>query len=154
MSRFDYVDDDEGSIPWAFWQPIVSRALAGKRGQRALAEFEEALLALPKRELIDSALATDDGVCAVGALVAHKLAKQEGLDMAAAMAAMPHGQPDDESIFETAEAGRNAGLTWAVAWHMAYLNDETFSDATPEGRYEQILAWVRRAQGKPDTVAA
>jgi hypothetical protein len=34
---------------------------------------------------------------------------------------------------------------------MAYLNDETFEGATPEQRYEKILAWVRRAQGKPET---
>lgn len=152
MSRFDYADGDE-AIPWAFWERIVSRALAGKRGQRALAEFEEALVALPEPKLIEGNLASDEGVCAVGALVAHKLAKRDGLAMAEAMAELPHGE-DYEDIHETAEAGRNAGLTWAVAWHMAYLNDEKFVDETPEQRYEAMLAWVRRAQGKADAVTA
>lgn len=62
-------------------------------------------------------------------------------------------QADEEGAFPTAEAGVGAGLKFAVAWHLAYLNDEQFRKATPEERYEQMLAWVRRAQGK-DQVAA
>lgn len=56
--------------------------------------------------------------------------------------------PGYESIHATAEAGAAAGLEWKLAWHFAYLNDETFARMTPEERYEQMLAWVRRAQGK------
>jgi hypothetical protein len=73
MSRFDCADDAD-TIPWEMWKTIVSRALAGKRGQRALAEFEEALLALPERKLVEGTLASEEGVCAVGALVALKRA--------------------------------------------------------------------------------
>lgn len=40
------------------------------------------------------------------------------------------------------------------AWHLAYLNDEQFAGASPEQRYEQMLAWVRRAQGKTDRTGA
>jgi hypothetical protein len=150
MSRFDCADDAD-TIPWEMWKTIVSRALAGKRGQRALAEFEEALLALPERKLVEGTLASEEGVCAIGALVALKRAKRDGIEMAEAIAAMPKEDPDDGDIFDTALAGQGAGLSWSVAWHMAYLNDETFEAATPEQRYEKILAWVRRAQGKPET---
>lgn len=55
---------------------------------------------------------------------------------------------DEEDIYETAAAGTNAGLSHTIAWHLAYLNDEQFAAATPEQRYEKVLGWVRRAQGK------
>lgn len=145
MSRFAYLDD-EGGMPWAMWEQVVSRALASQRGQRALAEMEEALVALPEQKLVEGVLASEDGVCAVGALVAHKRAKQEGLDMAAAIEATAARQAED--VYETVEAGERAGLRYSVAWHLAHLNDETFREATPEQRYEKILAWVRCAQGK------
>lgn len=60
---------------------------------------------------------------------------------------------DSESAWDTAAAGRDVGLAWTVAWHLAYLNDEQFSSATPEERFQKMLAWVRRAQGK-ESVAA
>jgi hypothetical protein len=50
MTRF--YDSDEG-VPWPLWKSILSNALGGKRGQRALADMEAALLALPERKLID-----------------------------------------------------------------------------------------------------
>jgi hypothetical protein len=62
--------------------------------------------------------------------------------------------PDPEDAWETAAAGRAAGMGYTVAWHLAYLNDEQFAGATPEERYEQMLAWVRRAQGKPEAAVA
>lgn len=55
---------------------------------------------------------------------------------------------DTEDVWETVAAGERIGLRRTIAWHLAYLNDETFGSATPEERYERILAWVRRAQGK------
>lgn len=184
MSRFDF-DGDEESIPWERWEQIVSNALGGKRGQQALAEIEEALLALPERKLIEGHLATDQAVCTVGALVAHKKAKREGTDIATAIAAMAANKPcncghdraahaegscpgkkwggascycdgfeqEEEEAWNTADAGRAEGLAWSVAWHMAYLNDEQMGSLAPEDRYEQMLAWVRRAQGK-EAVAA
>lgn len=148
MSRFEF-DDDEGGVPWDMWEQIVSRALGSERGQRALAEFEEALLALPEKKLIEGHLASDEGVCLVGAYVANRRAKAEGLEMAEAIASIAT-RDDYEDIAETAHAGKQAGLSHAVAWHMAYLNDEQFHEATPEERYEKMLAWVRRAQGKGD----
>lgn len=61
---------------------------------------------------------------------------------------------DEEGALGTADAGQAAGLTHSVAWHLAQLNDEKFRDASPEERYRLMLAWVRRAQGKPDEIAA
>jgi hypothetical protein len=55
---------------------------------------------------------------------------------------------EDEDCWETVEAGRAAGLSHTVAWHLAYLNDEQFASATPEQRYERMLAWVQRALGR------
>jgi hypothetical protein len=62
-------------------------------------------------------------------------------------------EPEAEEVYETAEAGKAAGLSHSVAWHLAFLNDETLGGRTPEERYEKMLAWVRRAQGK-EAVAA
>src|SRR6266850_306633 len=83
MSRFG--DRDEGDIPYALWRGNVERALKGKRGQQALREFREALLALPEKKLISGALcdvAYDDddkpqavGFCAVGAFAFFKRVK-------------------------------------------------------------------------------
>lgn len=187
MSRFDYDGNGEG-ISWEMWERVVSNALGGKRGQQALAEMEDALVALPQPRLIHGHLAAHGAVCAVGALIAHKKAKAEGIDIAAVIDAMNtgitcwcgHGEDahgaevgctrphrfkegercgckvyevDPEDAVETAEAGQKVGLTFTVAWHLAWLNDDQFRSATPEDRYTQMLAWVRRAQGK-ETVAA
>lgn len=160
MSRFEYAfEDNDGMVPFGLWQATLSRSLASRRGQEALAELEEALVNLPAPRLTEGHLVTDDGdVCAVGAYVAQRRAKAEGVTIAQAVAALTpdHNDPwgGDEDPWETAEAGRAAGLTYSVAWHLAYLNDEKWGGTTPEKRYEQMLAWVRRAQGKQEATAA
>jgi hypothetical protein len=136
------------------WATLLGGPHDGEVRALEFAEVEEALLALPERKLVEGTLASEEGVCAIGALVALKRAKRDGIEMAEAIAAMPKEDPDDSDIFDTALAGQGAGLSWSVAWHMAYLNDETFEGATPEQRYVKILAWVRRAQGKPETAVA
>jgi len=60
-----------------------------------------------------------------------------------------YDQDGGETDYETAAAGADAGLPRTIAWHLAYLNDEQFASGTPEARYEQMLTFVRRAQGKP-----
>lgn len=181
MSRFDYDGDGDG-MPWGLWESVVSRALGGRRGQEALAEMETALLELPEPRLIEGHLALGGATCAVGALVAHKRATTEGVDIGAVIEAMSarvqcwcgHGRdhhhgatctgrlwqdrpcgcsafdPEEtEDAFETVAAGQGVGLRFTVAWHLAHLNDEMYGGATPEERYRLMLAWVRRAQGKP-----
>lgn len=179
MSRF-YDDYDDG-LPWAMWNRIVSNALGGRRGQKALADMETALLALPEHKLLEGHLALDGGVCAIGALVAHHRAQAENVDIATIIEAMSVGvtcecghardmhlegtacigklwqgrscycteyDPRTDDVWDTVDAGRKFGLTSSVAYHLAYLNDEHFHEAAPEERYDLMLAWVRRAQGK------
>jgi hypothetical protein len=87
MSRFDYDFDDEG-IPYGLWEQAVSRGLGGARGQQALAALEEALLSLPEAKLVHGHLAAAGSVCAVGAVVAQKRAREEGADLATVIDAM------------------------------------------------------------------
>lgn len=60
MSRYKECDDDDESFPNAheFWRNAADRALRSRRGRRALEELREALLHLPERRLISSALCT------------------------------------------------------------------------------------------------
>lgn len=64
MSRFgDECDEyDEYDNANALWEANVRRALAGKRGRKALAELREALRALPEKRLIEGALCTVGGL--------------------------------------------------------------------------------------------
>lgn len=185
MTRFDTDYDGEG-MPWELWETVVSNALGGRRGQEALAAMEEALFALPEPKLIEGRLASDGGVCAIGAFVAHRRAQDEGVDLPAIIAAMGTGvscwcghgrdahsdaacsgklwqdrpcscteyEPEDGDAYETVEAGQRAGLTHTVAWHLAYLNDEQLAGYSEADRFEKMLAFVRRAQGKEASVAA
>jgi hypothetical protein len=195
VSRYS---DNEDGIPWGMWEAIVGRALAGRRGQAAMAAMEAALLQLPAPRLAHGHLAADGTVCAVGALVAQARAAAQGVPLAEVVEAMnadvrcycghgraqhaggrcmaarwrPYstrrGEPlygcsercycgeyerEMENLDSTSEVGMaEAGLGRTVAWHLAYLNDEQFHGATPEERYVLFLQYVRRAQGKPDTL--
>lgn len=190
MSRFgDYDDGPDYPNAGDLWWNSIRLALSGKRGQRALAELEQALIDLPQPRLVRGHLAANGEVCAVGALVTRRrVANGEKLDaiLADLEGRIPPececGHPksahdedghctwrsfnsergcwDDCQSFriseyqsecdgadETARAGVEIGLTYALAWRLAYLNDEDGrDDETPEQRYERVLAWVRSAQ--------
>src|ERR1700757_3269836 len=114
MSRFgDYDYDEEYANAAALWQANAKRALAGRRGRKALAELREALLALPEKRLIEGALCTvgearrdpskagysrgdlmekierqGEGVCAIGAFVWFKKVKA-GMDPQEAFESLP-----------------------------------------------------------------
>lgn len=149
MSRFDDVDYDY-VVPESFWEHNLKRALASKRGQKALREMREALLALPEKRLIAGALCeatledddtlTHPQFCAVGAFAFYKRTRagenpQEVLEHLSRYEDM--GEP-----YDTATEGQRQGLAWTLAWHLAQLNDDLLKYATPEQRYEQYLAWV------------
>lgn len=168
MSRIgDY--DDEGNFPneWAFWERRTRAVMSGKPMRKALAELREALLALPERRLISSALCTvgkrdetdehsnrwyaadkaellaneGEGVCAVGAFAWHKKVKA-GIDPEEAFKSLPMN-PDYEGDPDiTAQVGKAAGLSYTLAWILMSRNDETFEDLTPEERYDAFLAWI------------
>jgi hypothetical protein len=57
-------------------------------------------------------------------------------------------KPEESDIYDTTDAGQNAGLSHVIAWHLAYLNDEQFGGLSPEDRYDRVLTWTRRALGK------
>lgn len=168
MSRFE--DDGDGpeyNNAYELWQRNLRVALAGRRGQRALQDLRDALLALPDHRLIARALCTvgegrrpDDtrshwaagdfdellaeqgsGVCAVGAYAWHQKVKS-GRDPAAAFADLPTLTDYDHGSWETAEAGERAGLARTLASHLAYLNDETWGDRTPEQRWQACIDWI------------
>jgi hypothetical protein len=194
MSRFSEYDDYEGEadqiLAMGRWEHNARVALKGKRGRKLLAELREALLALPERRLIASALCTagaekrkagileeedrgwqglapewrpdkpwrdeseafaavvkrqGEGVCAIGAWLWYRQVKA-GADPAAAFDSLPlvfDGQEGcGDGLSDTADYAKRAGATFTLAWELAYRNDETFRDKTPEERWEAFVAWI------------
>lgn len=166
-SRFDDYEGD-GLVADGLWFQRVRTSLRGKRGQAILAELEEALLALPTKRLISGALAGSRGerlydwqvspdkpvvvptptgdVCLVGALALHRKVKA-GKSVQEALVELV--DEDDDGPYSTARTGENLGMSWSMAWHLGWVNDEEFRKATPEERYEKALAWVRHQRAMP-----
>lgn len=96
-----------------------------------------------KEEALKKCAEQGPGVCAVGAYLMRKRVLELGETPEQAMAALPsHADVEDRYIDDTAQLGAAAGLTSYVAYELAYRNDETFRDCTPEQRYERFLAWI------------
>lgn len=150
VTRFGYADCDWDYGRYELWECAVANALAGRRGQAALADLEAALVALPEPRLIEGALAKDGEVCAVGALVAANRCAA-GEDRAVVLAEMERlTDPEDcwDASDVTAIVGQRHGrMAYAMAWRIAELNDEDCRNMTPEQRYEYVLGWVRKARG-------
>lgn len=83
------------------------------------------------------------GVCAMGAYLWYRRVK-EGADPAEAFDAVPtvFDSDDGDPLEETAHLGEAAGLTFTLAWELAYKNDETYGGLTPERRWEAFVAWI------------
>lgn len=84
-----------------------------------------------------------EGVCAVGAYLWWKRVKS-GEDPQAAFEALPTLLDVDTDISETAWMGQKAGLTYPLAWELAYRNDETYEGLTAEERYTKFLEWIEK----------
>jgi hypothetical protein len=83
-----------------------------------------------------------EGVCAVGAYVWYRKVKA-GADPAAAFASLPDlGEEGADALGETAHLGEDAGMAYTLAWELAYRNDETFGDKSPEERHAAFVAWI------------
>lgn len=146
--RINYSEDEDYDGQFNLFQANCRRSINGKAGQKSLRELEAALLALPEKRLIADELENADGeVCAIGAIK-----KYRGVVVDA--------DPEDmESV------GVELGMPRLVAWKVVCLNDVdidgryveaqgpihrhqgrpcVFVPVTPEQRYEQVLAWVRR----------
>jgi hypothetical protein len=227
MSRYiDHSDDDspEAILAQGRWEHNARAALKGKRGRQALRELREALLALPEKRLIDSALCTvggparvpdvtgeavaarisaararadewgfsfgaedaaflehgmrqdvdeerarivglvqadGEGCCGVAAYLWYRKVKA-GMDPAEAFASLPTvaSFPGAGALAETARLGQQAGLTYTLAWELAFRNDEIYDRKplgghyTPEERYTAFLAWIDRELAGSATVTA
>lgn len=94
------------------------------------------------------------GVCVNGALLWYRKVKG-GMDPAEAFASLPTviSADDGDPLSETAHiATQDAGMAFTLAWELAYRNDETYRDKTPEERYTAFLAWIEAELG--ETAAA
>jgi hypothetical protein len=95
-------------------------------------------------ELDDHVKRDGEGVCAVGAFAWYRKVSA-GMDPAEAFASLPDlADEGSDALTETADLGRDAGLTYTLAWELAYRNDETFGSCTPEERWEKFAAWIDR----------
>ena len=145
MARFD--DDDEVTeASAALWAANVKRAIAGRRGQKALCELEQALVALGLKLLIAGELVLFDRLdgrdqyCALGAFAIWKTGRIEATGT-------------EDAWIETVAEGLRCGLTKTLAIKISMVNDEpgkmnwaTYERVPedPEDRYWRVLAWVRR----------
>lgn len=128
--RLNCSDEDTFSGQFALWQANTERSLRGKRGHESLVLLREALLALPKKELIAGTLFDEQGgVCAIGAYGRHV-----GVDL---LKFCPEDTNHDE-------VGIQGGMPKLVAWHVVAQNDGDFECMTNAGRYEATLAWVEK----------
>lgn len=146
MSRINYgeIDDLASMLSAGRWEGRVKSALNGRPAQKTFRELEAALLALPEKRLISSFLCDADGcVCALGALAAHKgIDKDELKKLFYVQDSWGHLEmPEADDVADWAE--RNLNMTFTLAWLIQEANDETYEDATPEQRWEKMLAWTR-----------
>lgn len=165
MSRFEPGDyePDGPAITYEMWEYNLNRTIAGGKGQALLRTLRDALEALPSKRLIEGRLAKDGDVCAVGAFRAYQIARDNGVNMEAAIARTeeievaqckqhdPHwtGEPDDYSYYDewpgrmvTIEQGVAAGLNKTLAYAIGQLNDEDLEFATPEVRWLKVMDYL------------
>lgn len=128
MSRSGYSDNCEG---WDLirWRGAVTSAIRGQRGQAFLRELLASLDALPAPRLIESALVTNEGCCAMGSVAYSRGQDVSGLDP-----------------FEREEVADAFGIAEAMAAEIAYVNDNDHawsrSRETPEKRFIRVREWV------------
>lgn len=156
MSRVgDYDDYDDGDpqavLNYGRWQRNSRAVLTSKRGQKALRDIEAALLALPEPRLAYETFHKVEGdkveCCVLGAV-----ARARGVEPPEWLNGedfkwrdtVDHepASPEDTAFW----AEKNLGLAFTLAYNLMDLNDRDVGvgDETPEGRYERILAFVRK----------
>ena len=144
MSRVT-VNEDMGLGENELWAANAERAIKGRKGQKFLREVEQALLALPEPRLIAGSFCLGGEVCLMGAAAVQRRI-DAGMDRADALTEVEEsfgGERDDDGA---CVGRRELGLTFVLAWELAYLNDGDEyhgSNWTPEERYTRCLAWVR-----------
>jgi hypothetical protein len=147
-----FAGDYDETFPgqWQLWEASLERAMSGRRGQQSLRDLEQALLELPEKRLISGRLANEGEVCVVGALVAHRRVA-DGETREQVLSSLEQMIPEEdqwgytdewEAEQETILQAESVGLSLTIACTLSQLNDD-FYKATPEERYEKVLAWVR-----------
>lgn len=92
-----------------------------------------------------------EGCCINGALQWYRRVCG-GMDAVAAFASLPPlaDADGDDPMRETAEVMTQEGLAFTMAYELAFRNDETYGEMTPEARYTAFLAWIEnRLAGVP-----
>ena len=128
MGRSGYSDDCDNDWQMIMYRGAVASAFRGRRGQAFLKEMLAALDALPEPKLIAGELVEQDGaVCAMGAV-----AKARGIDVTGV-------HPEN---IETVAAMMN--VAEAMAREIAWENDQdwSYTNETPEARFQRMRAWV------------
>lgn len=128
----DYDGDD--AVSEGLWNRRLALATRSKRGNERLREIAAILDAMPEKRLITEALTLEGDCCFVGAVC-----KARGVQI-------PEGYCD---IFDTADAGKRAGIPWTLAWEMATANDEKWGRLTPEERWKAARAWIDEQLAQP-----
>lgn len=101
-----------------------------------------------RSEKLEILASQGEGVCAIGAFVWWQKVKG-GMDPAEAFAALPHLIEGDAAGYETADIGKAHGLTYTLAYQLAYMNDEEWSYLTPEARFVRFLEFIDAQLRKP-----
>ncbi len=130
MSRSGYTDEYDSYSELTMYRGQVQSAMRGKRGQKFFRDLVAALDSLPERRLIRNELATEEGVCALGALA---------LLRGVALPELDHEDDNDSHrlapVFDIASQ---------LAAETMYMNDERNEFGTPEQRWERIRDWAAR----------
>ena len=125
MSRSGYTDDCSG---WDLirWRGAVASAIRGQRGQAFLREMLAVLDAMPKKELIRWDLVTQDGCCALGAVVLARNLDAGQLD--------PYDREGIAGALHVAPA---------MVAEISYENDEgTWHAETSAQRFTRVREWI------------
>lgn len=131
MSRSGYSECDGDYWDLIRWRGAVASALRGRRGQAFLREMLAALDALPEPKLITSALVTEEGCCAMGAV-----AVARALDVS------------DVDPYERDLVAGAFGIAEAMAAEIAEINDDDYwarRNETPEDRFTRVREWVAKS---------
>jgi hypothetical protein len=134
MSRSGYSDDCDNL---ALWRGAVRSATRGKRGQAFFRGLVAALDALPEKRLIEGALQTHGGVCALGALGRARRVDMDEVDRIMR-------QDDYDGL------GQAFDIAPGLAQETMYVNDEQGRyNETPEERWTRVRKWAA-AQLRPE----
>ena len=164
MSRAYESEYDGDGPPPELYARNYEHHLRSSVGKRMLRELEAALLAVPEKRLILGALCRQGEVCAVGAyIVAKRVSRGEPresvlreLDAHSRKFASynpddPYAEGDYEAAEDTVVEGKRVGLSKFLGWHISQFQDDDCATATPEERYERVLAEVRRLIAESET---